>query len=266
MNIEVAGIAVFSVDNGAQVEQNGRLVACRSIGMGVVGNMSLEQSQKPREDAHNTLREEAYRQFMIAMLNRKVRPGRMLSQRELAEWTGSSLASMREALKRLEGEGVVKLIPKRGVLITEVTRKDIADAYDFRILIETHAIRHYVANCDPAEVKSIRAQTEEILATIPDEKGIEHFNKCLEIDRKLHRQIVATLGNSAMSDTHQSIETTMMLARLNLPAKLNAGNAAFEEHLNMLDAIESGDPENAAASLREHLIKARERAMEFAEL
>jgi len=228
--------------------------------------MDVRKSQHTQEDAYNTLREEAYRQFMNAMLDRKFRPGRMLSQRELAKWTGSSLASMREALKRLEGEGVVKLIPQRGVLITEVTRKDIADAYDFRILIETHAIRHYVANCDPAKVERIRAQTKEILAAIPDEKGIEHFNRCLEIDRELHRQIVAALDNSAMSDTHQKIETTMMLARLNLPAKLNAGTTAFEEHLDLLNAINSGDPEDAAASLRNHLIKARERAMEFAEL
>ena len=225
----------------------------------------MNTNQKIPEDAHQTLREEAYRKFMNAMLNRKIRPGRMLSQRELAEWIGSSVASIREALKRLEGEGVVKLIPKRGVLITEVTRKDIADAYDFRILIETHAIQHYVANCDPTDIENIRAQTEEILATAPEVQDIGYFNKCLEVDRELHRQIVSSLNNSAMSETHQKIETTMMLARLNLPIKLNASASAFAEHLVLLDAIKMGDPERASVSLREHLIMAKERAMEFAE-
>ena len=219
-----------------------------------------------KPDAHHTLREEAYRKFMNAMLNRKIRPGRMLSQRELAESIGSSVASIREALKRLEGEGVVILIPKRGVLITEVTRKDIADAYEFRILIETHAIQHYVANCDSANVEKIRVQTEEILAAAPEVQDIEHFNKCLELDRLLHRQIVESLDNSAMSETHQKIETTMMLARLNLPLKLNASEAAFTEHLALLDAIKMGDTKRASASLRDHLIKAKKRAMEFAEI
>ena len=216
--------------------------------------------------AHNTLREEAYRKFMNAMLNREIRPGRMLSQRELAESIGSSVASIREALKRLEGEGVVKLIPKRGVLITEVTRKDIADAYDFRILIETHAIQHYVTDCNPSDVEKIRVQTEEILTSAPEVPDIEHFNKCLELDRSLHRQIVASLDNSAISETHQKIETTMMLARLNLPLKLNASEAAFKEHLALLDAINTRDTKRASASLRDHLIKAKERAMEFAEM
>ncbi len=226
--------------------------------------MNSNQMNKP--DAHHTLREEAYRKFMNAMLNREIRPGRMLSQRELAESIGSSVASIREALKRLEGEGVVKLIPKRGVLITEVTRKDIADAYDFRILIETHAIQNYVANVNPSDVERIRVQTEEILAAAPEVQDIEHFNKCLELDRLLHRQIVASLDNSAVSETHQKIETTMMLARLNLPLKLNASEAAFTEHLALLDAIKMRDTKRASASLSDHLIKAKERAMEFAEM
>ena len=222
-------------------------------------------NQTVAEDAHHTLREEAYHKFMAAMFNREIRPGRMLSQREIAQATGSSLASVREALKRLESEGVVNLIPKRGVLITEVTRKAIADAYDFRILIETHAIKRYATRSDPAEIAELRAQTEEILAVTADKRDIEHFNQCLEIDRELHRKIVASLENAAISGTHQKIETTMMLARLNLPIMLNASAAAFSEHLLLLGALEAKDAEQASNLLREHLTKAKQRAMEFAE-
>ena len=227
--------------------------------------MNLDIDQVKSTNQHTTLREEAYSRFMNALLERRFRPGRMLSQRELADTTGSSLASIREALKRLEGDGIVKLIPKRGVLICEATRKNIADGYDFRIMIETHAIRKYVEICDISQVETICKQTDEILNADPSQQDIEHFNKCLQIDRELHRQIVASLDNAMISECHQKIETTMMLARLNLPVKLNASEAAFNEHRILLDAIKNNDVAAATSLLREHLLKAKNRAMEFAE-
>lgn len=213
------------------------------------------------------LRETAYNGFMNALLTRDFRPGRLISQRDIAATTGSSLASVREALKRLEGERIVELLPKRGIVIREVRQSDIAQAYDARLLIEDHAIRAYVKSCDPTEIERFAQATREAVAAKPTTRSAElvQFDQRIRLDRDLHRAIVAALGNAPLADAHAKVETTMLLARLNLPPLFHSRGPAFDEHLVLLDALRRRDARQARTALREHLEAAKERAVQSAE-
>ncbi len=218
-------------------------------------------------DSLVTLRETAYKQFMSGLLRREFRPGRLISQREIARVTGSSLASVREALKRLEGERIVELLPKRGILIREVRQKDIAEAYDARMLIENHAIGSYIKSCSPEDIDRFIRDTQAVVDAKPtsSEDQLAQLDNRIRLDRELHRAIVAALDNTPLADAHAKIETTMLLARLNLPPLFHSRGPAFDEHLILLEALRKGDIKEARSALRQHLVQARERAMQSTE-
>ena len=91
--------------------------------------INMEQNSK------ESLRSVAQSKFLDGLLNFQLKPGKLLSQREIAQIINCSIPSVREALKILESKGIVKLIPQRGVLIKEISKKEVKDAYEIRSLI-----------------------------------------------------------------------------------------------------------------------------------
>lgn len=221
-------------------------------------------NQTAKGHSPTNMREEAYQGFMKALLTRELRPGRLVSQREISNIIGCTVSSIREALKRLEGDGIVELIPKRGVMIHEVTQKEILDAYRLRMLIELEAITQYVETHDPKDISAIRTETERLVSTIPDSqaKETELFGLRVELDNKFHRMIVGVLDNNLISSVQKKYEITVLLARLNLPIHFHRQGPAFYEHLTILDAIERRDTNAAKAALETHLESACTRAMQ----
>lgn len=220
----------------------------------------------PSASVPESLREAAQRNFMTALLERRFRPGNLVSQREIARITGNSLPSVREALKLLEAEGVVTLIPKRGVAIREMERKEIRDAYHLRILIELDAVAHFVKTVSADEILAIRAETLRLIdqkVTTPQEES-QLFQQRMELDHQLHRKIVAALSNDLAKSVHRNIETIMLLSRLSLPPYFHAAGPALMEHLELLEMIEKRDVDGARRSLRAHLESACERAVNSA--
>ena len=106
------------------------------------------------------LRDVAYGRLMELLLNGQLKPGLLVSQRELCERTDTSIGAMREALKRLEAEAVVSLIPQRGVMVREINQKEINDAYQLREFIEIPAIRHYCEHVDRNLIAEIRRMNQ----------------------------------------------------------------------------------------------------------
>ncbi len=226
----------------------------------------------PQTDAANgskeSLRASAQRKFMDALIKRQFRPGHLVSQREIAQVTGSSLPSVRDALKLLEVEGIVTLIPKRGVTIRELSRQEIKNTYQLRILIELEALNTYVHAVDLDKIAHFKSETERLInaqpATLEEENNL--FQQRIELDHHLHRDIVFALNNDLISTVHRNTETSMLLARMILPPNLHAKGRALQEHLELLEAIEKRDLPTAIQMLRTHLECACERAVESATL
>lgn len=214
-------------------------------------------------DGGGSLRQEAYQQIITALMTRQLRTGRLISQREIARTTGCSLSSIREALKWLEAENIVRLIPKRGVEFHEVTHKEVADSYELRMLIELKAIDSFARTTGAAQIARFQEETRALMEE--QRQGVtnpDHTVRRIETDHRLHSEIVAALGNDLISEVHRRNETIMLLARLNLPQKLLETGPALEEHMVILDRLAGGDTAGAADALEQHLISARDRALQ----
>src|SRR5438552_18973181 len=108
---------------------------------------SVERDLK-RPRPRSLMREVAYDRFKAELFKRNLAPGQFVSQLELCELLDVPLGPTREALKRLEAENLVRLIPQRGIQIADIGVTLIHEAFEFRTILEIAAIRRFVGAVD----------------------------------------------------------------------------------------------------------------------
>src|SRR6185312_6557585 len=114
---------------------------------------------KPR----SLMREVAYERFKAELFKRNLAPGQFVSQGELCELLDVPLGPTREALKRLEAESLVRLIPQRGIQIADIGVTLIHEAFEFRAILEAAAVRHFVTVADDAALAELERATLSVL-------------------------------------------------------------------------------------------------------
>ena len=195
------------------------------------------------------------------------RPGRLVTQREICDATESTITAVREVLKRLEGEGIVELIPKKGVILREITADEVREIYQLRKLIEVPAVRAYALDHEPAEVEALRQKTHDVMSA-PKDTGEQRqalVRRRTKLDWDLHQTFLRALGSGLIDDIFRNLETKQMLVRLLLPPRYLSHGEAFAEHLEILDVISAGDPDRAAQLLQDHLDTAQQRFLDAIE-
>ena len=209
------------------------------------------------------LRDVAYGRIMELLLNGQLKPGLLVSQRELCERTDTSIGAMREALKRLEAEAVVSLIPQRGVMVRELNHKEINDAYQLREFLEIPAIRHYCTQVDQSLIAEVKAQTEEIIKRRPatSEENQKNVRDRMGIDERLHFIIIRSLGNRVIEAVYEKLSNQLRLSRLSVQPRFSDTLPAMSEHLNIIAALEECDADKAAEAMSDHLDASRQRAL-----
>ncbi|MCF4099336.1 GntR family transcriptional regulator [Maritalea mediterranea] len=218
--------------------------------------------------APGNLREQAYGSFTEHLLARSLRPGQFVSQRELVELTGLGLGAIRELIPRLEAEGLIKTVPKRGMQIAHVDLNLIRDAFEFRIFIETEATALFTQRASDADIERHDQEHRAIIAECENaaaHEGIqpELVARAQAIDWGFHHAIVDALGNRIIGDAYR---VNMIKIRLIKQEQTQLNNAVIiptmKEHLDIIDAIKSRDPAAADAAMRQHITGALHRAIE----
>ncbi|MEU3500405.1 GntR family transcriptional regulator [Streptomyces hundungensis] len=184
-----------------------------------------------------------------AVLDRRYAGGTLLTEGELAEAVGVSRTPVREALLKLEVEGLLKLYPKKGALVLAVSAQETADVVETRLLVEEFAARRAV----PAPDRLIR-RLEELLAEQKAHADAGDLAAVAVSDRCFHAEIVSNAGNAILSrlyDQMRDRQLRMGVAVMHAQPDRVAKNIA--EHEEMLAAIRAGDGERAAHCVRQHL-------------
>lgn len=224
----------------------------------------MSQSEPERDGEPLKLRERAYASFTERLLAREIRPGQFVTQRELVAMTGFPLGAIRELIPRLEAEGLIKTVPQRGMQVAHVDLNLIRNAFQFRLFLEKEATAAYTRSASDAEIAEQRARHEAIIKraeTGGDETLIEDAEN---VDRLMHETIIDHLDNDIVS---QAFRVTWLKIRLIRQYETRIQNhiliPVMQDHLKIIAAIESRDPEAAAAAMSEHINNARNRAMSY---
>ncbi|KQY76804.1 MULTISPECIES: GntR family transcriptional regulator [unclassified Ensifer] len=204
------------------------------------------------DDRHN---HEGYRKFREALQNGTLKAGMVLTQNELCELLGMSLSPLRETLVLLEEFGLVEIKPRTGIQIVYPEVAFIRENFQFRIMIETYALRAFGDMVTEAWLVSMRTRHEDCRAALIGHGPFEAVqSQMVALDRKMHRDIVEALGNRAILETHARIQENLGMARRVHQRAAYRGQLidTIEEHLEVIACLERQDVQGAIAALEVH--------------
>lgn len=184
-----------------------------------------------------------------AILEQVYPGGSLITEGEIAESTGVSRTPAREALLRLEAEGLVALYPKRGALIRPVSAREIEDVVEARRLVELHAAERAWSNR-----AALRADLAALLDQMRQARAAGDVGALMEADRAFHARVVDAAGNEILSELYQRLRDRQMrmgVASFRLsPERMDV---AVAEHDGQLVALDGDDPERWLELVRAHI-------------
>src|SRR5262245_41747236 len=106
------------------------------------------------------LKDRAYEQIKVRLMNCDYPPGSFLSERQLAEKLGMSKTPVKAALERLETEGFITVSPQQGIIVRELSVHEIADQYEIRAALESYAVQTLAGRLTANQVNRVRANLQ----------------------------------------------------------------------------------------------------------
>jgi DNA-binding GntR family transcriptional regulator len=207
----------------------------------------------------STLGDDVYETLTALVMGHTLEPGDRINIEALARELDVSPTPVREALARLESDGLVRKRPLAGYTVTPLlTRQEFTDMFDMRLVLEGTAARWAAQRADAARRELIRAEAATAITPgEPDTDGWSSHAAFTKLDARFHDLIAEGSGNPLLRDAIGRLHSHLHLHRLYFPFA-QAGTTG-EEHRDIAAMISAGDPERAEAAMRAHLSLARER-------
>lgn len=197
---------------------------------------------------------QAYEQILELILTGGARPGELVNERRLADALNMSRTPVRDALLMLEGEGLLLRQGSRGLQVRQMRVEDYMDALQVRLLLEPTVARMAAGKVPLATIATLRTQIDEVRALPPDQPVDRALVR--DIDEGLHGAICEAVENRQLSAIIRTMRRQTQIFDLrSMPERLAD---TCGEHLAILDAVEVGDGEAAAAAMAAHLGRVRD--------
>lgn len=196
-----------------------------------------------------------YAALFERIMSLEVTPGERISVDAVARELGVSQTPIREALARLEAEGLVRKTPLVGYSATpRLTRRELADLHEMRLQLEPLAARKCAALMGDAVIDQLEALCAE-MGALTDRAGLEASAQFAQLDMAFHDQIAVSAGNVLIAEALARLHTHVHLFRLLDEARVPA--AAHAEHAALVAAIRGRDGDAAEAAMRSHIEQSR---------
>jgi DNA-binding GntR family transcriptional regulator len=183
------------------------------------------------------------------ILSGRIPPGERMRLRSLQEQFGVSHIPIREALRRLEGIGLVEILPQRGAIAARLAYDEFTDVYDLRKIIEPEIAARAAERVVPARLKAIKEALAKLNAE-PEGSRSPHFD---ELHRRFH-WLICEPGSTPVVErvVKQLWQTSDRYVRLSLTQD-RAASEAQRQHQRLYEAIRKRDPEMMRRELTAHL-------------
>ncbi len=202
-----------------------------------------------RLDNYKPLRELVFESLREAIISGALPPSERLMEIQLAEEMGVSRTPVREAIRKLELEGLVAMIPRKGAYVAGMSIKDIVDVFEIRGALEGLAAELASERVTDEELESM----ERYLVKISEEIENGDLSKVVETDTDFHTLIYKASRNARLSQTISNLREQIQRFRttsLSFPGRMKI---ALEEHRKIVEAISSRDGELARRLAQEHI-------------
>lgn len=205
------------------------------------------------------LRDDVYTRLKRAVLTCELAPGTFVREQELAAQFGVSKSPVRDALHRLETEGFVEVLPRKGYRVAAISLEDALELYEMRFILESASVERAARTASQADLLSLDSFRPGPPTRVARE-WIDH-------NRRFHLAIATICGNNRLMFATREIVlafdrlTSASLSELQGPP--SQGGAAFEkmdqEHSEIIDAMQSRNAGRAVALMQAHIEASRSR-------
>jgi DNA-binding GntR family transcriptional regulator len=210
--------------------------------------MSMEASSLLRLEK-TSLREQALSALRRAITTGQLPPGTHLVETELSEALQISRGTLREAMRQLQQEGLISAGARGRLSVRHLDAKEIKNIFDVRAALESLAAQELAGREDRsgavAELRKAVADMEKWAASNLEDR--------IEADLKFHRTMCHLTGNETLLHLWSSLEGSIRMSIMFAGVDRALKNMDAKRHYDIVDAIESGDADKAAATVREHM-------------
>jgi DNA-binding GntR family transcriptional regulator len=221
----------------------------------------------PLPPSRQTLTDSVYEAVTELVMDQHIEAGARVNIDLVARQLNVSPTPVREALARLEMDGLVMKEPLRGYSVTPaLDTKTFNDLYDVRRLLEPFAARRAAERRDDKVLGVLDRELDEMRRLVGTSAGpagstYHDYRAFAMQDARFHEAIAGTSGNSLLSDTLRRLRSHLRLYRLyHRYYTMDIGAATVSEHESILDAIRAGDAGGAEAAMLAHISRSRERS------
>lgn len=198
---------------------------------------------------YKPLREVIFKTLREAIIVGELKPGERLMEVQLAEKMGVSRTPVREAIRKLELEGLVTMIPRRGAHVADLSPKDIIDVLEVRGALDGLATALSSVRMKEEQIKELKQVNKQFAAYV--EK--ENLQGTIKKDVEFHEIIYRSSGNDKLIQIISNLREQVHRFRVVYLKDYSSPKDIAREHLEIIDAISSRDPDAALNAAKRHI-------------
>lgn len=209
----------------------------------------MESNFEVKMDEYLPLRDVVFNTLRQAILRGELKPGTRLMEIQLANKLGVSRTPIREAIRKLELEGLVLMTPRKGAEVAEITEKNMLDVLEVRKALEELAAKLACDRISKEQIEEMR-RIQKIFA---DSLGKADVTEIAEADERFHDVIFAATDNQRLVTLLNNLREQMYRFRIEYLKKPECYPQLIKEHEQIIEAIANGQKEEACVILQKHI-------------
>ena len=216
-----------------------------------------QMAKKLQMNEYLPLRDVVFQTLRQAILRGELKPGERLMEIHLAQSLGVSRTPVREAIRKLELEGLVVMIPRKGAVVAGITISDLQDVLEVRMALEELAVKYACRRVTQEQLEELRRRSEIFKKTLSgNDVGL-----CAEADVAFHDMIYLATGNNRLVQILNNIREQMYRYRMEYLKDRQSHSMLVQEHEAILEALMSGDEKTALEVTCKHIERQKEHIM-----
>ena len=211
--------------------------------------MTREKLSPIRLEGYQPLRDMVFDVLMSAIMQGQLSPGERLLEVQLADEMGVSRTPVREAIRRLELEGFVVMVPRKGAYVAGLSINDVEEVYEIRTVLETLAVRLAAQRMQPNDYEQLEELSEKMCATW-QEGNVDNW---VSLDASFHELLYKFSRNERLVSMMGNIMEQLSRYRIISLANVEVRQNSLSEHQELIEALKNRDSEAAAIAAAKHI-------------
>ncbi len=198
----------------------------------------------------------AYSTLRTGIIEGVYPPGARVTEQEIAASAKVSRTPVREALRRLEAEGLLRVVPHQGAFVTRWSEQEADDIFELRAMLEGHAARLAAGRATDEDVQQLRRLAEDQCQEAA-ERSPGYLERIADLNSQFHRHLQLAAGSARLQASLTTISSAPLVLQTFRDYDGDDLNRSAHHHMEMVEAIEAGDGDWAESVMHSHVMAAR---------